>query len=85
MDRKSIFNKVQDIFREIFADETLKISDKMTANDLESWDSIMHINLMEAIQDEFNILFDFDEIAEMVEVNDIISAVSNKVEEIKKI
>ena len=45
----------------------------------------MHINLMEAIQDEFNILFDFDEIAEMVEVNDIISAVSNKVEEIKKI
>lgn len=78
MDRKSIFDKIQDIFREIFADETLKISDKMTANDIESWDSIMHINLMEAIQDEFHILFDFDEIAEMMEVNDIIDAVSNK-------
>lgn len=78
MDRKSIFDKIQDIFREIFADETLKISDKMTANDIESWDSIMHINLMEAIQDEFHILFDFDEIAEMMEVNDIIDAVGNK-------
>ena len=75
---KSIFDKIQDIFREIFADETLKISDKMTANDIESWDSIMHINLMEAIQDEFHILFDFDEIAEMMEVNDIIDAVGNK-------
>ena len=49
----------------------------MTANDIESWDSIMHINLMEAIQDEFHILFDFDEIAEMMEVNDIIDAVGN--------
>ena len=78
MDRKSIFDKIQDIFREIFADENLKISDKMTANDIESWDSIMHINLMEAIQDEFHILFDFDEIAEMMEVNDIIDAVGNK-------
>ncbi len=79
MNRESIFNKMQDIFREIFADETLKISDKMTANDIESWDSIMHINLIEAIQNEFNILFDFDEIAEMMEVNDIINAVDNKI------
>lgn len=78
MDRKSVFDKIQDVFRQIFSDETLNISDKMTADDIEAWDSIMHINIIEAIQDEFNILFDFDEIAEMIEVNDIIEAVVAK-------
>ena len=66
MDRDIVFLKLQDIFRDIFDDDTLEIYDQMAASDIEAWDSIMHINFIEAVQDEIKVIFDFDEIAEMM-------------------
>ena len=42
-----------DIFRTIFNIPDLELNDDMTARDIMAWDSINHINLMIAIEDEF--------------------------------
>lgn len=45
------------IFREVFDDETIVIRDDMTSKDIEAWDSLMHIDLIFAIEKEFKIVF----------------------------
>ncbi len=78
MKREEIVLRLQEIFRDIFADKKMEIHEQLSPVDLETWDSIRHISLIEAIQDDFDILFDFDEIAEMKDVSDIVSSICKK-------
>ena len=43
-------SQVQDIFRDVFDDPTLELRDDMTADDVDDWDSLSHINLIIAIE-----------------------------------
>ena len=45
------------------SEETLSLSD--TVDDIESWDSLKHLNLILAIEDEFNISFTEEESVEI--------------------
>jgi len=57
MDREAIKEKLQTIFRVVFDDNTIELSDAMTAEDVEEWDSLNHINLIVAVEKEFGIRF----------------------------
>ena len=46
-------NKLQDIFRNIFQDNSIEIFDNMTAKDIDDWDSLMHIYLIVEIENKF--------------------------------
>ncbi|OHV41565.1 MULTISPECIES: acyl carrier protein [Pseudofrankia] len=48
-------DRLQQVFREIFADDALVVSDDTTAADIPAWDSLAHINLMFAVENEFEI------------------------------
>lgn len=58
MNKDEILAKIQDVFRDIFDDETVVLSAETTANDIEGWDSLEHINIISAIEDEFDIDFE---------------------------
>ncbi len=47
--------RLTDVFRLTFDDETIELHDSMTADDIELWDSVSHISLIFAIEDEFQI------------------------------
>ena len=51
--------------------------------DLESWDSLKHIDIIFALEDEFGIEFEADEMNAMVTLTDIVSIVSGKIKTIK--
>lgn len=70
--------RLQKIFQDVFDDENLQISTDMNASDLEDWDSLHHITLLSAVQSEFGISFDLDEIIEMKYVDDILTAIERK-------
>ena len=53
----SVKESMREIFREVFEDPDLEISDEMTANDVEQWDSLEHINLIIATENNFKIKF----------------------------
>lgn len=57
MTRPEIFEKLTEIFRDVFDDDTLTISDTTTAADVEDWDSLTHITLLATVEDEFDVKF----------------------------
>ena len=56
---------VQAIFRDVFEDDGMVIADQMTADDVERWDSLEHINLIVAVEKQFGIRFTTAEMANL--------------------
>jgi len=75
----NIINKVQDIFRDIFDEDELVISEATTADDIEEWDSLNHINLISAIEKSFKIRFALGELQTLKNVGAMIELITAKV------
>jgi len=45
------------VFQDVFDESTIEIRDDMTAADVESWDSLTHVNLIVALEKSFGIRF----------------------------
>lgn len=78
MTREKLFVKVQDIFRDIFDNESLEISDSTNSSDIEDWDSLNHINLVVAIEKEIGIKFSFEELAKLKNVGAMVDLMLQK-------
>jgi len=50
------------LFCKVFDDNDIKITPEMTANDIEEWDSLSHVNLVVAIEKNFKVKFKDSEI-----------------------
>ena len=74
----NIKDKVQEIFRDIFDEEELVISEETTADDIEEWDSLNHINIISAIEKEYKIKFALGELQAMKDVGEMIHLISVK-------
>ena len=53
MSREEVFVKLNEVFRDVFDDESIEGSEVTTSNDIEDWDSLEHINLIAAVEQEF--------------------------------
>ena len=78
MTREEIFNGVQDIFRDIFDEDELIIEDKTNSDDIDEWDSLNQINLVCAIEKEFKINFNLEELMELKDVGAMIDLMLEK-------
>ena len=78
MTRKELFDGVQDIFRDIFDEDDMVIEDKTSSDDVEEWDSLNHINLVSAIEKEFEIRFDLGELMVLKDVGAMIDLMIEK-------
>jgi len=67
----SLTAQLNDVFREIFEDEALIISDEMVAADVENWDSLNHVKLVVAIEERFGVKFPNREIGGWTCVGDM--------------
>ncbi len=75
MSRKELFEKIQEIFRDIFDDDELKIEESTNSSNIDDWDSINHINLIVAIESELNIKFNLDELSTLKDVGAMIDLI----------
>lgn len=78
MIKEELFEKLQEIFRDIFDDETLVIKDSTNSTDIDDWDSLNHINLVVAIEKEIGIKFSFEELASLKNVGAMVDLMLNK-------
>ena len=76
-----ILKKLQPIFQDIFDDEDLLITAESDADSVESWDSLAHIVLIFAIEEEFEIKFALGELEAMNNVGSIVELMQKKLSE----
>jgi|ETNmetMinimDraft_2_1059921.scaffolds.fasta_scaffold74990_2 acyl carrier protein len=79
MNKEYVLEKVQDIFRDIFDDETLIIKQETSPNNIEDWDSLAQINLIVAIEKDFDIKFNLEEIQKLRNVGDTLALIFQKI------
>ena len=74
-----IIKKLGDIFQDVFDDENLIISNDTTAEDIDDWDSLEHINLIVTIEKDFNIKLTLGELQDLLNVGDMVGLIGKKV------
>jgi len=79
MNRKIIFISVQDIFRDIFDDDSLIILDTTSSDNIEEWDSLNHILLISSIQEEFKIKISLEEMQLKSNVEFLVNMILRKI------
>jgi len=78
MSKAEIYEKINIVFRDIFDDENITVDETTVANDIEEWDSLQHISLIAAIEEEFEVKFSMDEMLEMHSVADMVRFIEIK-------
>ena len=75
MERSEILAKVEDIFREELELDDLVLTDETTADDVEEWDSLSHVQLVAAMEEAFGIEFKSREILSWENIGDLIDSI----------
>lgn len=75
MTRDDVYKKLTDLFRDIFDNDSIELQDATTAADVEGWDSLMHISLIQAVQDEFGMKFAMKDVTGMKNVGQMVDLI----------
>lgn len=78
MKRNEIIAKVQEVFQDVLDDEEIVLTDATTAEDIEEWDSLSHVQLVVAIEKELGIKFTSKEIMSWQNVGDMVNCIASK-------
>lgn len=74
----NLMKKLEVIFRDVFDDDSICLTESTNAKDIEEWDSLTHISILASVQDEIGVSFDMDEIIAMKNVGDMMKAIEGK-------
>ena len=65
MTREEVYEQLNEVFRDVFDDDSITVNDATTSNDIEEWDSLEHINLIAAVEQEFGMRFSMGQVVSM--------------------
>ena len=74
-----IKDELQELFRDILDIDDLILEDTTSADDIDEWDSLAHINLVVAIEREFKIRFALGELSDMKNIGAMIGSILEKI------
>ena len=78
MTRDEIYARLNEVFRDVFDNQDINVSESTTAKDIEGWDSLTHISLLSAIEDEFGMEFSMGEAVKMKNVGDMVAIIERE-------
>ena len=78
MNEDQILEEINRIFKEVFDNDNLHVNPNTTANDIDEWDSLMHIRLIISHEIKFNIKFTTQEITELKNVGEFAYLINSK-------
>ena len=78
MDKSLLLLDIQSIMRDVLDEESIVLDETTTANDVEGWDSLTHIQLIVAIEKHFKIKFSSKEILSWKNIGEMLEAVFSK-------
>ena len=78
MEREEVMEKVTEIARDIFDDDELELDDETIAADVDGWDSLTHLSLMNEIENEFEIKFEMKEVQGLNNVVELVDVIMER-------
>ncbi len=75
MNERDVYEKLDEVFQDVFDDATIHVTADTTADDIEDWDSLEHITLIAAIEDAFDIKFRMNEVSTMKDVGEMVDII----------
>ena len=79
MEKERVLNEVENIFRDILDEESLNLTRETTANDVDGWDSLTHIQLIVSIEKHFKVKFSSKEILSWKNVGELLDSLIVKI------
>ncbi len=79
MEREVLYERLNEVFRDVFDDDSITVCDSTTADDIEDWDSLEHINLVVAVEKQFGIKFNMGEVNSFRNVGEMVDSILKKV------
>jgi acyl carrier protein len=78
MQTNEIYDRLTDLFRELFADDAIVLTPQTTADDIEGWDSFNHISVVVAVETRFGVKMTTAEIEGLANVGALVAAIESK-------
>lgn len=78
MERKEIFEKLTVIFRDVMDNDEIVLEENTTAEDIEEWDSLAHVQLIEKIESVFGIKFSAKEMMSWEDVGEFVDSIEER-------
>ena len=75
MDREDVYERLNMVFREVFDDKTIELTDDTTADDVDGWGSFEHINLVVAVEEEFSFKIPMGKVVTMQNVGEMVDII----------
>ena len=79
MEKSEILKQMQDIFIDVLDNDDIVLTEDTTADDIEEWDSLSHIQLVVGIENHFKIKLTSKEIMEYANVGDMADCIKGKI------
>lgn len=78
MEKNEILSRLEEVFRDVLDNEDIELTKTTTADDIEEWDSLSHIQLIVAIEKAFNVKFTSKEILSWKNVGELADCIQGK-------
>ncbi len=75
MNREEIFEELNTVFRDVFGDDDIVVTDETTSSDIDGWDSLMHITLISEVESHFDIRFQMKDVIGMKNVGEMVDII----------
>ena len=78
MNRNEILERLDEVFADVFDEESLHVTEKTTAADIEAWDSLTHITLIAEVENAFDMKFSMKEVLEMKDIGEMVDIIQRE-------
>jgi acyl carrier protein len=78
METNEIVSRLTPIFRDVFSDDALVVSEGMTAADVPTWDSLSNINMIIAVEKAFGVKFSIKNVRNLKNVGELLELIKRK-------
>ena len=80
MTREEVYGTLNEVFRDVFDDASIEVEDSTTSEDIEDWDSLEHINLIAAVEQEFGMKFSMGQVVTMKNVGEMADIILSQIQ-----
>ena len=75
MDEREIYARLDQVFQDVFDEDSIKVVPELSAKDVDGWDSLTHIRLILTVERAFKIKFSTSEIGKLENVGDLVTLI----------